>query len=108
MTIDVLFPILYAFFFAAVMSYLFSRIESKSEWVKFVYMIPLLAAFSDFLENIFIVVMLFNYPKEVSLAAVFGVFFTRFKWMLFDACIVGIILEIFWLMCVKIKRRKNE
>jgi len=97
-TVDLIFPIIYAFFLSLLIIYLFQKCSINTS-EQFVVMLPFIAMLFDYGENILIAVMLFAYPQEhpalVSIASVF----TKLKWSCVSVSFVAIL---FGLACLAI------
>jgi hypothetical protein len=82
LTADVLFPLVYAFFFGLLISYLFQRGFPKESWVHRLNLVPFGLLIFDLIENLGVVILLLAYPtRMVGLALLTGLV-TSAKWML--------------------------
>jgi len=82
LTADVLFPLVYAFFFGLLIAYIFQRAFSKDSWVQRLNLVPFLLLIFDLIENLGIVILLLAYPTQmVGLARLTGLV-TSVKWIL--------------------------
>ena len=104
---DFAFPIVYSFWFAAVLSYAFSATGPHYLGFRIVLPIPFLAALFDFAENLLLFQLLSDFPDGFSeQKADFASAFTQLKWgmilLSFVAILVGVITSIRY---VRIHRR---
>ena len=82
LTADVLFPLVYAFFFGLLISYLFQRAFPKEFWVQRLNLVPFGLLIFDLIENVGVVILLLAYPTQmVGLAHLTGLV-TSVKWIL--------------------------
>ena len=81
LTIDIIYPIVYALLFAVILTLIYSRLIGGP--VKYLNLLPFVAMFFDYLENITIVSMLKNYPEQSEAMATLCELFKLFKWMIF-------------------------
>ena len=82
LTADVLFPLVYAFFFGLLIAYIFQRAFSRDSWNQRLNLVPFLLLIFDLIENVSVVILLLAYPTELEgLARVTGMV-TSVKWML--------------------------
>ncbi len=75
MTLDVLYPVVYTLFMSISLILLFPSKE-KVAWL------PYLVFASDLIENTGIIVLLYNYPKELYNLAIITSVFSTIKWLL--------------------------
>lgn len=81
LTADVLFPVVYAFFFGLLISYLFQRSFPRDSWIQRMNLTPFILLILDLMENTGIVILLLSYPSSpVGLAQLTG-FITSIKWV---------------------------
>lgn len=86
MTIDVVYPVVYAFLFGTILSLLYRHTQYK--WVN---AIPFVTMLADFIENINIVMLLKNFPEQsVNIAAMLEVI-KLFKWISFGVIMLLIV-----------------
>lgn len=88
-TIDVVYPIVYAFLFGVILTLLFRGKSYKP--FKYVNLLPFASLFFDYLENITIVTMLKSYPEQSMVVATFCEIFKLGKWLTFAATVVLIV-----------------
>lgn len=98
-TVDLIFPIIYAAFLSLFIVYLFQKCSINTS-EQFVVMLPFIALLFDYGENILIAIMLFAYPQEYPGLASIASAFTKLKWS-FLAVSSGAIL--YGLACLAIK-----
>jgi len=86
--LDVPYMVVYSMFFSGILFRLWSK--KRIAWFAFFILV------ADFIENLFILQILKNYPRHLSETVVFASFFTTIKWILVAlvlAAIVGGILN---------------
>lgn len=97
LTADVVYPIIYGFAFALLITFLVRKIAPSNKWLPYLAFLPLLAVVFDYAENASIVALLNAYPTQLMGVAKLGGIFTFFKWMLVFATIgVSVIGLIVW------------
>jgi len=90
LTVDILYPVAYAFFFSVILSLLMRGLPLDSGLRRW-NVLPFLMLAFDLLENIFIVMMLSSYPDWSDTTAMLCAVFRLLKWVTF-AGTVGLIL----------------
>jgi hypothetical protein len=92
LTVDIVYPIVYLFFFSLLISWLFQRgFSSTSPWRK-LNIAPLGAWFFDLLENIFIVTLLSVFPSQPIALAWILTSISTVKWFFAGASILLILV----------------
>lgn len=86
LTTDIVYPLVYAFFFAIMLSMLYRN--SPCRWVN---VIPFVTMLADYLENIQIISLLKNYPQQSSNMAAMLEVIKMFKWLSFG-CVILLVL----------------
>lgn len=84
MLCDIFFPAIYALTFS---SLIFSVFHSRKNWLKFLFLIPLLTGLADYIENFFIAISFSGYPSSNHLAVSLASFATQIK-MFFNALLI--------------------
>jgi len=106
LTIDIIYPIVYLFFFGLLISWLFQRGFSSSSPMRKFNIMPLGAWFFDLLENIVIVTLLSIFPSQPAALAWILVLLTTVKWFFAGASILLILIGL--VMAIKNKFKKQE
>ncbi|WP_298353540.1 hypothetical protein [Runella sp.] len=88
-TIDLVYPITYAFLFGVILTLVYRKKRYKP--FPYVNILPFVALIFDYLENITIVTMLKSYPDQSIVVASLCEFFKLGKWLTFAITIVLII-----------------
>lgn len=78
-TVDVVYPIIYAFLFSVILFVFYEKLGVKAP-IKSIYLLPFLTLLFDYAENLFIVLMLSLYPTKVMAFAYLCSAFTALKW----------------------------
>lgn len=81
LTVDLIYPIVYALLFAVILTLIYSRLIGGP--VRYLNLLPFIAMFFDYLENITIVSMLKSYPEQSVAMATLCELFKLFKWLIF-------------------------
>ncbi len=106
LTVDIIYPIVYLFFFGLLISWLFQRgFASTSPMRKFNIM-PLGAWFFDLLENIVIVILLSVFPSQPTALAWILTLISTIKWFFAGTSILLILIGI--IMATKNKFKIQE
>lgn len=106
LTVDIIYPIVYLFFFGLAISWLFQRGVASTSSMRKLNVMPLGAWFFDLLENLNIVTMLSMYPAKPTALAWLLFLLTTVKWLFAG---VSILLILFGLvMAIKNGFKKQE
>ena len=98
LTADVLFPLVYAFFFGLLIAYIFPRAFSVDSWVQRLNLAPFLLLIFDLIENISVVILLLVYPTQLQGVARFAGMITSLKWVIAGITVaLPVIGAIVWL-----------
>ena len=92
LTVDIVYPIVYLFFFGLLISWLFQRGFTPNRPMRKYNITPLGAWFFDLLENIFIVTLLSIYPSQPTALAWILILLTTIKWLFAGASILLILI----------------
>lgn len=77
---ELIFPVIYRFFNAVLIAYLFSRwLPTASPW-RYVSLLPLVGMVADYLENGLVLRMLGAYPEQLNTVATMAGTATMIKW----------------------------
>lgn len=88
LTVDIVYPIVYLFFFGLLISWLFQRGFAPGSPMRKYNVMPLGAWFFDLLENAVIVALISIFPSQPVGLAWTLVFFTTLKWLFAGASIL--------------------
>jgi len=94
LTVDIIYPIVYLFFFGLFISWLFERGFAPGSPMRKLNIVPLGAWFFDLLENITIISLLGVYPSQPAALAWVLIILTHLKWLFAGASILLILLGI--------------
>ncbi len=92
LTVDIVYPIVYLFFFSLLISWLFQRGFASTSAMRKYNIMPLGAWFFDLLENIVIVILVSIFPSQPAGLAWILVLFTTVKWLFAGASILLILV----------------
>jgi hypothetical protein len=84
MVCDISFPAIYTLTFS---SLIFLVLGAKTNWLKWLFLIPLLTGFMDYVENIFIVIAFVGFPSPNNLAVTLASGATQTK-MIFNILLI--------------------
>lgn len=91
LTVDIIYPIVYLFFFGLAISWLFQRGLDSSSSMRKLNVMPLGAWLFDLLENLVIVTLLTMYPAKPTALAWLLFLLTTVKWLFAGASILLIL-----------------
>jgi hypothetical protein len=98
LTVDIIYPIVYLFFFGLLISWLFQRGFAPTSPMQKYNIMPLGAWFFDLIENIVIVILLSLFPSQPTALAWLLTLLTTVKWAFAGASIllilVGLVMAI--------------
>jgi len=101
--LDFLYPGLFAITYSLLLTWLFSKGAEPGSRIFYFSLVPMLAGLFDYIENVFIVVMLKSYPEVslniVELASLFTVLKSGFS--------TGFFILFFWGLIRFIKKKKS-
>lgn len=107
LTVDIIYPIVYLFFFGLLISWLFKRGFASSSSMRKLNVLPVGAWFFDLLENITIVSLVSIYPNSQPAGlAWLLIILTHIKWLFAGATIVLILIGL--VMAIKNKFKVQE
>jgi hypothetical protein len=106
LTVDIVYPIVYLFFFGLFISWLFQRGFASTSSMRKLNIIPLGPWFFDLLENITIVTLLSLYPTQPLALGWLLTILSTFKWLFAGASILLILVGL--VMAAKNRFRKQE
>lgn len=106
LTVDIIYPIVYLFFFGLLISWLFQRGFAATNPMRKYNIMPLGAWFFDLLENVNIVTMLFMYPAKPVALAWLLMALTTVKWAFAGASILLILYGL--VMAIKNGFKKQD
>jgi len=106
LTVDIVYPIIYALAFGLLISWLFQRGFKPNSKIQKMNVMPVGAWLFDLLENLGIVTMLSTYPAQMTAVAWLTTIFTMVKWIFAGASMLLIIVGL--AMAAKNGFRKRE
>ena len=92
LTVDIIYPIVYLFFFGLLISWLFQRGFASTSPMRKFNIVPLGAWFFDLLENVIIVILLSIYPSQPTALAWILVLLSTVKWFFAGASMLLILV----------------
>ena len=101
LTVDIIYPIIYLFFFGLLISWLFKRGFASSSPMRKYNIMPLGAWFFDLLENIAIVTLLSVFPSQPTALAWILTLVSTIKWFFVGATILLVLIG--FVMAIKNK-----
>jgi len=106
LTVDIIYPIVYLFFFGLLISWLFQRGFTNTSPMRNFNILPLGAWFFDLLENIVIVILLSAHPSQPTALAWILSLLSMIKWIFAGASMVLILVGL--VMTIKNGFKKQE
>ncbi len=106
LTIDIVYPIVYLFFFGLLISWLFQRGFTPTSPMRKLNILPLGAWAFDLIENVMIVILLSIFPSQPTALAWILILLTHIKWLFAGASILMILVGFF--MAIKNGFKKQE
>jgi len=101
LTADLLYPILYSLLLGLLVTLIFRRAFASISFMQKLWLLPFVAAVTDYGENATVVTLLLPYPQKLTGVAWAGSLFTTAKWVLVG---VSFILIVVGLIALLIKR----
>lgn len=101
LTVDIIYPIVYLFFFGLLISWLFQRGFASDSPMRKYNIMPLGAWFFDLLENIAIVILLSVFPSQPTALAWILALVSTIKWFFVGATILLVLIG--FVMAIKNK-----
>ncbi len=92
LTVDIVYPIVYLFFFGLLISWLFQRGFASTSPMRKYNIMPLGAWFFDLLENIVIVILISVFPSQPVTLAWILILLSSIKWFFAGASILLILI----------------
>ena len=103
MTVDILYPLVYALLFGVILTLLFRKKSyAPPLWVN---ALPFVMQGVDYLENISIVILLKSFPDTLYSVAAFCEVVKLFKWVLMAAIVVMIVFGLIRLVMSKLQEK---
>jgi hypothetical protein len=103
LTTDIVYPIVYAFFFGIILTLLFKN-KSYAPSPR-VNILPFVALVFDYLENICIVTLLNAFPRQNHTMALLCELFKMFKWIVFAIILILILYGLIRLLMNTLKQK---
>lgn len=91
-TFDLAWPVVYAAFLAASISWLNRGASASPVWLHRLNLLPILAAALDYLENCATSLVMLRYPQPTAVVDALAPAFTFFKWILLGAAFMGLVV----------------
>ncbi|HSV88936.1 MAG TPA: hypothetical protein VLH61_09875 [Bacteroidales bacterium] len=96
MWVDSVYPLIYGFMLALIIGKIHAATPGLTKKYKRLNLVPIAAAFADYLENTGIIVMLLAYPAKIGFAAHLASVFGMIKWTLIGISIGIIFLSLLY------------
>ncbi len=106
LTVDIVYPIVYLFFFGLLISWLFQRGFASNSPMRRFNIMPLGAWFFDLLENIVIVILLSVFPSQPTVLAWILSLLSAIKWLFAGISMLLILVGL--IMAIKNKFKIQE
>ena len=105
LTADLVYPILYSLLLGLLLALIVRQAFSSTSFLQKLWLLPFIAALTDFGENATIVTLLLRYPQRLTGIAWAGSLFTSAKWVLVS---ISFILIVIGLVALLVKRMTLE
>lgn len=107
-SLDFIFPLTYMLFLSTILTFVLRRWLPYDNMLQKLSLIPFIAGLADYLENICILIMLNNYPKELYNIAMTGNVFTILKGALTVLSFLVLIIGLIGLLIQVIHNKNTE
>lgn len=101
--IDFIYPLTYAFFYSVVISYFFKVLKIKNKIVNFFIILPFIGMSFDYLENLFLSIILMKYPTKLYYLGLISSYSTKLKFLCVYLSLLIAILLFLVILFKKIK-----
>jgi hypothetical protein len=91
-TFDLIWPLIYTFFLATSISWIYQRIAPAESYWRLVNLLPLLGMVGDYLENIATSIVMWQYPVTTPILDWMAGIFTTLKWFLIGGSFASLVL----------------
>ena len=105
-TLDLIYPLVTGLLFSLLTLYSFQHGFPNQKWTHWLALLPFTVMIFDFLENTSILILLLEYPRQLSGLASIASFFTTAKYTLSPLQLISVIGFLGWLVRVVWKKRK--
>lgn len=105
---DFIFPLGYMLFYASLLALVIKKLDFKSNKVKLVLLVPIIATLLDYTENILIISLLRNYPVRLEAIAKLANIATQAKFIFVMSCIVLVIAGLVTMVVKWILKKKSQ
>lgn len=107
-TLDLAYPLLTAWMFSLMILYTFQRAFPGHPWLSYLALSPYLILLADVLENISVLTMLLNYPRQLPSVAQLSNVFTTAKFLLTPLQLLFLAGLVGWLLQTIRSRRVSQ
>jgi hypothetical protein len=101
LTADLVYPILYSLLLGLLVTLIFRRAYASTSFMRNLWLLPFVAALTDYGENATVATLLLRYPQKLTGVAWAASLFTTAKWVLVGA---SFILMVVGLVALLVKR----
>lgn len=107
-TFDLIWPLVYTLFLVSWIIKLSEYISrgSKNKTIKYLFLLPIIAMFFDFMENIGATIVMSRYPLQSSIITTITPIMTLLKWLTLSGSFIILIALIFISILIKIRTAK--
>ena len=91
-TFDLVWPVVYAFFLTALISWTGGRVLPEDSRWRLVNLLPLIGMAFDYLENISTSLVMLRYPADTPVVPFLAGFFTSLKWLFIGAGFIVLVV----------------
>jgi len=104
MLLDIFFPFIYGVFFASLIWLVF---RSKTNFLKYLFLIPLCTALFDYAENLFLTIGFYTYPNSSASIIQLASLFTQGKMVFNGLMVVSLLTTLIYWIVTKVKVKKT-
>ena len=106
-TFDLIWPLVYTFFLAATISWIYQRIlPAENPW-RMINLLPVLGMIGDYLENISTSIVMYMYPILIPILAWMAGIFTALKWILIAGSFIGLLVGVVLMVWQTIRKGRK-
>jgi uncharacterized membrane protein len=106
--LDFIFPLVNALFFTSIVMFVYKKITNNKKLLTRLAIFPFMIMLFDYLENIFELILLNNYPTQLATIVKLGSLATSCKILAIGSSTIIIIVGIVIIVINKIKTKKGE
>lgn len=106
-TFDLVWPLVYTFFLATTISWIYTRIVPEGGTWRLINLLPVLGMLGDYLENAATSIVMWRFPLTTPLIDWFAGIFTTLKWLLIAGSFISLLVGLILLAWQFVSRRQR-